>query len=97
VHLLGLVILNPLRHIARIVYLRVGLQSFLQLGNAPFDRFEHLLCLAACVAEHNDPLVLTQLLSQSFGISLKNLVALLQPASSVIKLLACTWEDTLCP
>ena len=96
-HLLGLVVLDPLGHVARVKYLRVGLQSFLQLGNAPFNRLKHLLCLAACVTEHNDPLVLAQLLPQSFGVGLQDLVALLQAASSVIELLACAREDALGP
>lgn len=94
-HLLRLVILNAPGQPRRVADLRIGLQTFLQLGDTALNRVKHLLRLAAGVAEDNDPLVLAQLLPQSLGIGLKHLVALLQAIAAVIELLTRTWEHIL--
>jgi hypothetical protein len=97
VHLFRLVVLNALLQSDWVVKLHTALQSFLQLANTAFHRFEHLLRLASSIAENQNPLILPQFLPQSFRICLKNLVALFQPVSSVFNLLARTREDSLGP
>lgn len=70
--LLSLVAFHSLGQVRWVVHMTTHFQSLLELGNTPFDRFEHFMRLVTSIAEHQDPSIFTELLSHALRICLQH-------------------------